>query len=626
MCGIAGLISFDRRADAGELVRRMTAALAQRGPDGEGHWVAGEAALGHRRLAIIDVAGGAQPLVNETGSVRVVCNGEIYNYRALRAELEARGHRFQTASDCETIVHVYEDDGPDGIARLHGMFALAIWDRTARRLVLARDRLGIKPLFYTSGARGFGFASEIKALVAAGLTDRQVDPGALHHYLSCGYVPGTATIYQDVHRLGAGELLVLEGERVRRRPYWHCQPGVAHRSHAAAEEELRALLTAAVREHLVADVPVGAFLSGGIDSSVVSCLAAAASPTPLRTFSVTFPEDPVFDEARFSRPVARQIGSVHTEIPLTRAQVLSALEPALDYLDEPFADPSLLPCFEIAREARRHVKVVLSGDGADELFGGYTKYLGEAYAARAPRPLIWLLAQVSALGPSGRGNRLEEAVRQLRRVTDGGGIPETGRRYARWAQVCGEAEVRALVPDLAAAPAVSQLFAAEAERFETVDHGDAINRMLYTDCRLGLPGDMLAKVDISSMANALEVRVPFLDHRLVECAFRIPGRWKIRALRGKRILRRAFRDVLPPEIRRRGKRGFEPPVGEWFRTELRGLFWDVIGTGGRFLPCVRRDAVETLYRQHTTRRADRSKELWAVFALHWWASRHRAGI
>src|SRR6266699_3745039 len=239
------------------------------------------------------------------------------------------------------------------------------------------------------------------------------DPGALHHYLSCGYVPGTATIYQDVHRLGAGELLVLEGEHVRRRPYWHCQPGVTHRSEAAAEEELRALLTTAVREHLVADVPVGAFLSGGIDSSVVSCLAAAASPTPLRTFSVTFPEDP-----------------------------------ALDYLDEPFADPSLLPCFEIAREARRHVKVVLSGDGADELFGGYTKYLGEAYAARAPRPLIWLLAQVSALGPSGRGNRLEEAVRQLRRVTDGGGIPEIGRRYARWAQVCGEAEVRALVPDL----------------------------------------------------------------------------------------------------------------------------------------------------------------------------------
>jgi len=626
MCGIAGLISVDCRADAGELVRRMTAALAQRGPDGEGCWVDGQAALGHRRLAIIDVAGGAQPLVNETGSVRVVCNGEIYNYRALRAELEARGHRFQTASDCETIVHVYEDDGPDGIARLHGMFALAIWDRAARRLVLARDRLGIKPLFYTSGARGFGFASEIKALVAAGLTERQVDPGALHHYLSCGYVPGTATIYQDVHRLGAGELLVLEGERVRRRPYWHCQPGVAHRSEAAAEEELRALLTAAVREHLVADVPVGAFLSGGIDSSVVSCLAAAASSTPLRTFSVTFPEDPVFDEARFSRPVARQLGSVHTEIPLTRAQVLSALAPALDYLDEPFADPSLLPCFEIAREARRHVKVVLSGDGADELFGGYTKYLGEAYAARAPRPLIWLLAQVSALGPSGRGNRLEEAVRQLRRVTDGGGIPEIGRRYARWAQVCGEAEVRALVPDLGAAPAVSQLFAAEAARFETVDHGDAINRMLYTDCRLGLPGNMLAKVDLSSMANALEVRVPFLDHRLVECAFRIPGRWKIRALRGKRILRRAFRDVLPPAIRRRGKRGFEPPVGEWFRTELRDLFWDVLDTGGRFLPCVRRDAVETLYRQHTTRRADRSKELWAVFALHWWASRHRTGI
>src|SRR5437764_1167787 len=459
MCGIAGLISAGPRPDTAELVRRMTAALAHRGPDGEGCWMDDQAALGHRRLAIIDVAGGAQPLVNETGSVRVVCNGEIYNYRQLRSELEARGHRFQTASDCETIVHLYEDEGPDAIARLHGMFALAIWDRAARRLVLARDRIGIKPLFYASGSRGFGFASEIKALVAAGLTECRVDPA------------------------------------------------------------------------------------------------------PLRTFSVTFPEDRVFDEARFSRQVARQIGSVHTEIPLTRMDILSALEPALDYLDEPFADPSLLPCFAIAREARRHVKVVLSGDGADELVVGYTQYLGEPYAARVRPPLIWLLAQVSALGPSGRGNRLEEAVRQLRRVTDGGGIPETGRRYARWAQVCGEAEVQALVPDLAAAPAMSQLFAAEAHGFETVDHGDAINRMLYTDCRLGLPGDMLAKVDISSMANALEVRVPFLDHRLVECAFRIPWRWKIRALRGKRILPRTFRDVLPPEIPRRGKRGFAAPLG-----------------------------------------------------------------
>ncbi len=300
MCGIAGLITAGPRPDTAELVGRMTAALAQRGPDGEGRWVDGAVALGHRRLAIIDVAGGAQPLVNETGSVRVVCNGEIYNYRELRAELEARGHRFQTASDCETIVHLYEDEGPDAIARLHGMFALAIWDRAARRLVLARDRIGIKPLFYASGSRGFGFASEIKALVAAGLTECRVDPGALRHYLSCGYVPRTDTIYQDVQRVAPGELLIVEGESVRRRPYWDWQPGVAHRSEAGAEEELRSLLTTAVREHLVADVPVGAFLSGGIDSSVVSCLAAAASSTPLRTFSVTFPEDPVFDEARFS--------------------------------------------------------------------------------------------------------------------------------------------------------------------------------------------------------------------------------------------------------------------------------------------------------------------------------------
>src|SRR2546425_675682 len=398
MCGIAGLTTAGPRPDTAELVRRMTAALAHRGPDGEGCWMEGEAALGHRRLAIIDVAGGAQPLVNETGSVRVVCNGEIYNFRELRAELEARGHRFQTASDCETIVHLYEDEGPDAIARLHGMFALAIWDRAARRLVLARDRIGIKPLFYASGRRGFGFASEIKALVAAGLTERRVDPGALRHYLSCGYVPRTDTIYQDVQRVAPGELLIVEGESVRRRPYWGLQPGLVHRSEAGAEEELRSLLTTAVREHLVAHVP----------------------------------------------------------------------------------------CFAIAREARQHVKVVLSGDGADELFAGYTKYLGETYAARVPRPLIWLLAQVSALGPSGRGNRLEETVRQLTRLTDGGGIPDTGRRYARWAQVCGEAEVRALVPDLVAAPAVSQLFAAEAQGFETVDHGDAIRseeRRVGKECR-----------------------------------------------------------------------------------------------------------------------------------------------
>src|SRR5439155_855063 len=275
MCGIAGLISFGRAPDAAAVVRDMTAALTHRGPDGEGWWSDGEAALGHRRLASIDVVGGAQPLVNETGSVRVVCNGEIYNYRELRLELQARGHHFRTASDCETIAHLYEDDGPDGVAKLHGMFALAIWDRAAERLVLARDRLGIKPLFYTSGPRGFGFASEIKALVAGRLTQRQVDPGALLHYLSCGYVPGAATIYRDVQRLAPGELLVADRDGVERRPYWGWQPGLAPRSRAAAEEELRSLLIAAVREHLVADVPVGAFLSGGIDSSVVSILGAA---------------------------------------------------------------------------------------------------------------------------------------------------------------------------------------------------------------------------------------------------------------------------------------------------------------------------------------------------------------
>src|SRR5438552_12546251 len=585
MWEIGGLTSFGRAPDAGAGVRDMSAARTHRGPDGEGWWSDGQAALGQRRLAIIDVVGGAQPLVNETGSVRVVCNGEIYNYRELRSELQARGHHFRTASDCETIAHLYEDDGPDAVAKLHGMFALAIWDRAAERLVLARDRLGIKPLFYTSGPRGFGFASEIKALVAGRLTQRQVDPGALLHYLSCGYVPGAATIYRDVQRLAPGELLVADRDGVERRPYWVWQPGLAPRSRAAAEEELRSLLMAAVREHLVADVPIGAFLSGGIDSSVVSILAAAASPTPLRTFSVTFPEDRVFDEAHFSRQVVRQIGSVHTEIPLTRAQVLSAVEPALDHLDEPFADPSLVPCFEIAREARRHVKVVLSGDGADELFGGYTKYLGEAYAAWAPRPLVWLLGRAASVAPAGRGNRFEETVRKLRRLADGGGIADTGRRYARWAKVCGEAEVRALVPDVTPGRTATDLFAAEALRFATVDHGERINRMLYADCRLGLPGDMLAKVDMASMANALEVRVPFLDHRVVEYAFRVPGCWKIGAMRGKRILRQVFRDVLPPEVVRRSKRGFEPPVGEWFRRDLRDLFRDVLGTGGRFLPC-----------------------------------------
>src|SRR5439155_1485444 len=254
-----------------------------------------------RRLAIIDLESGAQPLENETGSVRVVCNGEIYNYRELRRALEASGHRFRTVSDCETIVHLYEEHGPDAVARLHGMFALAIWDRTLKRLVLARDRLGIKPLFYSAGAQGFGFASGIKALLAARMTRSEVHPDALLHYLSCGYVPGTDTIYRDVHRLAPGELLVLDPRGLHRRPYWTLQPGEPLRSRTAAAEELRALLTVAVREHLVSDVPVGVFLSGGVDSSVVSTLAAV-SAAPLRTFSVTFPEDPIFHDARFSRP------------------------------------------------------------------------------------------------------------------------------------------------------------------------------------------------------------------------------------------------------------------------------------------------------------------------------------
>src|SRR3989442_304303 len=334
------------------------------------------------------------------------------------------------------------------------MFALAIWDRTVKRLVLARDRLGIKPLFYSSaGPRGFGFASEIKALLAARMSRREVDPDALLHYLSCGYVPGTATIYRDVHRLAPGELLVLDAGGLRRRPHWTLRPREPLRSSSAAPEELRVLLTAAVHEQLVSDVPPGPLLSHG-----------------------------------------------------------------LHY------------------------------------------HLGEAYAAWAPGPLGCVLGQAASVAPAGRGNRLEETVRKLRRLADGGGIADTGRRYARWAKVCGEAEVRALVPDVSPGRTATDLFGAEARRCAALDHGDRINRMLYTDCRLGLPGDMLAKVDMASMANALEVPVPFLDHRVVEYAFRVPGRWKIGAMRGKRILRHAFRDVLPPEVVRRSKRGFEPPA------------------------------------------------------------------
>ena len=616
MCGIAGIADLTGRPVDGSLLRAMSAAQAHRGPDGEGMVCRGAAGLAHRRLAIIDLATGDQPMASDDGAIRIVFNGEIYNFRELRQELEARGAHFTTTSDTEVILRAYEADGPACVARLRGMFAFAILDERARRLFLARDRAGIKPLVYAWDGRRLLFASEIKGILEDPDVPRDLDWEALGDYLTYHYVPAPRTIFKAIRKLPPASTLVLAmdgGEPMVSR-YWT----LSHvPDHGPTEqqwiERLRAALMDAVRSHMVSDVPIGAFLSGGVDSSTVVAFMAQASSAPIRTFSIGFDETD-FDELRFARQVAARYATDHYEL-VVKPNALDVLPKLAWHFDEPFADSSAIPTYYVSKITREHVTVALSGDGGDENFAGYRRY-ARALAlherldrgpGRFARPLCRL---ASALLPTG-------APGQAWAGLFGAGPLE---RYFRMVTYQRRETLRRLLSDdlsdlarSAADPAVFSRLASEAGA------PDYVSALQQIDMATYLPGDILAKVDRTSMAVSLESRVPLLDHRLMELVATIPSGLKLRDGTGKYLLKRAMAADLPPEILTRKKMGFGVPLGAWFRHELRDMTRDVLlSSRARQRGIFRESELEVLLSAHDAGRRDYSARLWSFICFELW--------
>jgi asparagine synthase (glutamine-hydrolysing) len=633
MCGIAGAVWSDpgRVLSEGDLAAMMTR-LVHRGPDDAGVYRDDHAALGFRRLSIVDLAGGHQPLSNENGTVWTIFNGEIYNFPALRRRLEARGHTLRSSGDTEVLVHLYEDEGTGMFALLRGMYALAIWDIPRRRLVLGRDRLGQKPLVYRDDGTRIVFASELKALLALPERDvpRRVDPEALDLYLTYGYVPHPLTILEGTAKLPPAHYAVWQDGRLEITRYWNPDWNVEQDGAPGGEiEELRATLSDAVREQMIADVPLGAFLSGGVDSTIIVGLMQQASNRPVRTFSIGF-DDAAFDESSYAELAARHFGTEHHAIRVT-PRAWETL-PALAWqFDEPFADSSALPTWYVSEETRRGVTVALTGDAGDELFAGYDRYRAVALATlldRLPAPSRNVLG-----GPIARALpvsvRAKTRLRKVRRMLEAIGKPPLDR-YLGWICALDEPLRSALYsPELIAAIAAKPGATDPALMLEralaVAARRDPVTRTMVADLLTYLPCDLLVKVDMASMAHSLECRSPFLDHRVVELALALPIRRKLR-LRGGRskvVLKQAFADVLPPAIRHRPKMGFAIPLDRWFRgelkSELRAVLLDPVALRrGLFQP----EAVATLVNEHVEGRRDHAQQLWTLLMLELWFRNH----
>jgi asparagine synthase (glutamine-hydrolysing) len=618
MCGIAGIVRLNPRERVDEArVKRMRDVLRHRGPDGEGLWCEGPVGLGHRRLAIVDVAGGHQPMANEDETVWIVYNGETYNHADLRPGLLARGHRYRTRSDTETILHLYEEDGERCVERLDGMFAFAIWDRRRRRLLLARDQLGIKPLYYAWTDEELLFASEIKAILAALPGRPAFNDAILPEFLATRFVAGEETFFRGIRKLLPGRTLTWAppgGPAIRR--YWalpagEADPGRGMRDWAA---ELRAGLAETVSSHLMSDVPLGLFLSGGLDSSGLAALMAPRVREPIRTFSVGFAE-PGANELPFARLMARAVGAEHREVVVTPPDFWGGLPRLVWHEDEPIAFPSSVPLYVVSRLARDHVKVVLTGEGADELFLGYNRYRVTAWNERLGR-------RYRALAPGALRRRVRRLVPRL---------PAAGRRYAERSFLALDPEPRALFYEnfavfprarrraLLRDPALAARDPyAEALGCYRAAPGDTLERMSRADLQTYLV-ELLMKQDQMSMAASIESRVPFLDHKLVERALRIPAHLKLAGWTTKAVLRAALRDLVPREILGRRKMGFPVPVGRWLRGGAAPFAEEFVRSPRALARgLLRPGAVRELVDEHRAGVAEHGDRLWLLANLEIW--------
>jgi asparagine synthase (glutamine-hydrolysing) len=609
MCGIAGFTGH--RPEGSLLLEAMADALTHRGPDESGSYKTSDVSLAVRRLSIIDVEGGHQPYRSESGHIAAVFNGEIYGFRALRNELERAGHTFATSADGEVIVHAYEQYGLGFLERIDGMFALAVWDARDKKLVLARDRLGKKPLHVARHSDGtLSFASELQSLLADPNVRRDVDPEAIALFLQFGYVPAPWSAFRGVSKLPPASALIWRPGGISEQRYWQLryEPKISI-GHDTAVIELDERIAAAVKARLISDVPLGAFLSGGIDSSTVVAYMQALSPQRVKTFSIGF-ADPRYDERPYAAAVARRLATDHHDEIVQADDLLAVLPRLVRHYGEPYADSSMVPTYYLARMARAHVTVALTGDGGDELLAGYERHAAARYASyfdRLPRPARrgFVEASMRLVRAGGEEKALgHKLFRFLRSLS-----LDSTERFADWAGALRQDERRRLAPALA--PAV------QPELFALANH--PLDVALATDVSHYLPDDLLTKIDIATMACSLEARAPLLDYRLVEWAARLPAALKQRGFRGKRLLRELLARRMRTELFERRKMGFAAPVGSWLRRELRELTVDTLlddrTTQRGYLE---RPAVEELLRAHLSGEVDHSRALWTILMLELW--------
>lgn len=622
MCGIAGFISSNRLTDP-VIVRRMTDAIAHRGPDGAGFFQDEHAALGHRRLSIIDVAGGTQPMCNEDGRLQIIYNGEIFNHADLRPDLERAGHRYESHCDTETIIHAYEQYGSDCVSHFRGMFSFAIWDRDARTLFCARDRLGIKPFYYWTDGRTFVFASEIKALLLHPAVPRELDDSGLPEYLAFGYLSGSRTLFRGISKLMPGHTIEVRigadsQLAISQRQYWDVpEPRPEQKDDRAWIEECRRRVEETVRMRLMSDVPLGMFLSGGIDSSTIAALMKRMVDTPVKTFSVGYSET-AYSELGFAQDLARQIGTQHRQVVIGMDEFFEELPSLIWHEDEPITWPSSVSLYFVSRLASEDVKVVLTGEGADELFAGYERYrhqaMNERYAGaygRIPSPI-------------------RSAIRSV--IATSSLLSADLRRKARHTFVGRELSIESLFLDnfycafsaeeqrglFQSAPDPASIYASYLRYWNSRSQTDALSRLLYADQKTYLV-ELLMKQDQMSMASSIESRVPFLDHPLVEFSTRVPSRLKIRDGKGKYILRQAVEDLLPQETLTRKKMGFPTPIKNWLLAPSSApLYAKLLEPNGLIASHLDVNAVKSLLDQHQRRSIDATDRIWRLLNLQYW--------
>lgn len=624
MCGICGIVRNDTAPIDKEQLKRMNEAITHRGPDGDGYYYENGVGLAMRRLAIIDVSGGDQPITNEDESLWIVYNGEVYNFPHLRKQLESQGHVFRTHTDTECILHLYEEYGDDCVNYLRGMFAFSLWDNKRKRLLIARDRMGQKPLYYTKQAGNFYFGSELPSILAVLPQRPNISHSAIDLYLSLQYIPEPHTPYEGIHKLPPAHRLIWQDGEIRIERYWDLNYGPKlEDSEEDLIVELGSRLRQAVYMRMISEVPLGAHLSGGIDSSVIVALMSEFSSEPVKTFSVGF-EETAFSELPFARSVAERYQTDHHEFILSFGDIPTTLEKILQHVGEPFADPSALPLFHLADLTRQHVTVALNGDGGDEAFGGYQRYWWDAWANRYMKLPRFITRKIVPAFAKLLPQRVDlpigsSVLNGLSRLEQVAAISKKASIYRWGSYFSGE-----LKDSLWRSDIVQELEHNAAEQYliDIYDMAQADNfldKTLYVDNNAYLPGDLLVKADRMAMAHSLEGRSPFLDHELASWAARLPLRYKTRGLTGKYLLRKAFADLLPEEITRRGKQGFGIPVGAWFKGPLAAWSREILLASGSGLEeWFNREALTRILDEHKSGSVNHGKRIYALVMLAMW--------